>query len=64
MAGKTPMEKFKLLQDEVARLGEKTGDGLPPELQTMLKELGSLSEMKKELQSPTNGYVPPVLPAK
>ncbi len=51
MAGKTPMEKFKLLQDEVARLGEKTGDGLPPELQTMLKELGSLSEMKKELQS-------------
>ena len=51
MAGKTPMEKFKLLEEEVARLTEKTGDGLPPELQAMLKELGGLSDMQKELQS-------------
>lgn len=51
MAGKTPMDKFKLLEEEVARLVSKTGDGVPPELQTMLKELSSLSDMKKDLQS-------------
>lgn len=49
--GKTSLDKFALLEEEVRKLQTKTGDGLPPELQDMLKELSGLGAMKTELQS-------------
>ena len=51
MNGKTSLDKFALLEEEVRKLQAKTGEGVPPELQSLLKELGGLGDMQTQLQS-------------